>query len=175
MLSLKVIHMCVMKTLKALLLSLIGVLLISGCSYKLLAPSITKQSSLDGCKYFYMTPTSAVTSTTGGTYGNQYGVYGSTSSVSVNPTDEVSGYLIKKGYTRLPELSPKYADQTFIVNYSVSGRRKLSAFAYSTEVTLQFLSATNMEVIVQCTAEGLGSTETDDIRNAIQRCFEVIF
>ena len=107
-------------------------------------------------------------------YGNRYGVYGSGQTKTINPSDVISGLLIKRCFVRLPELNPELANQTLIVNYGESGRRNVN-LGYSIEVTIQFLSAQTNEPICICTAEGQGSTEADDIRIAITRALEALY
>ena len=110
-----------------------------------------------------------MTSSSGGVYGGNYGVYGSTTSKSVNPSDVISGILLKNGFSQLPELKPELTDETLIVNYGESGRRN-RGLGYTIEVTIQFLSAKTNTTVCSCTAEGQGETEADDIRQAITRC-----
>ena len=61
-----------------------------------------------------------------------------------------------------------------IVNFGESGRRNVN-LGYSTEVTIQFISADTQRPICTCTAEGQGSTEADDVRKAIQRALDPLF
>ena len=115
-----------------------------------------------------------MTSGSSGIYGGKYGLYGGGSTKTINPSDVISGIMLKQGYIRLPELNPEVLDKTLIVNYGESGRRNVN-LGYSIEVTIQFLSArTNMPVCI-CTAEGQGSTEADDIRIAINRALAPLF
>lgn len=144
-----------------------------GCA-TLLPPTITRHSTLDGYKYVYITPTQERTSVTGGTYGGRYGIYGSTSTHSINPSDVISGHFIKRGFTRLPELNPELLEQTLIVNFGETGRRA-AGLGYTIEVTIQLLSAKTNEVICVGVAEGQGETEADDVRIAINRCMDEIF
>lgn len=161
-----------MKTLKyfALLLCL---LLINSCG-SLRPATYSGNTSLIGYKYVYITPTSSLTSSTSSTYGNVYGVYGSGISKSVNPADIISGILIKNGYTILPEIPDDKKDKTLIINYGESGRRNIF-LGYAIEVTIQILSANTLEILCSCTAEGMGSTEADDIRIAITRALQTVF
>ncbi len=149
-------------------------LLLNSCS-PLLAPSVVRNSSLDGFKYFYMTPTSEKTSASGAVYGSTYGVFGATSSKSVNPTDVICGHFLKRGFIQLPEIKPELRNNTIIVNFGESGRRNTGWGSYAIEVTIQLLSAQDNSILCVATAEGRGETETDDIRIAINRCMGVIF
>lgn len=161
-----------MKRVKLFSFIVLNLLLVSCASMK--APIINQIESFDGYKYVYITPTSELTSGSSGVYGGKYGVYGEGSTKTINPSDVISGILLKQGYIRLPELRPELSEQTLIVNYGESGRRNVN-LGYSIEVTIQFLSAkTNMPVCI-CTAEGQGSTEADDIRIAINRAMSPLF
>jgi hypothetical protein len=164
-----------MKGIRVLTIILISVL---GNSCAILkAPVITKNDSLEGYKYIFIPPTQNLTSTTGGVYGGNYGVYGSNSSKSVNPSDVISGKLSKEGFIRLPELKPELLDKTLIVNYGESGRRNVAGGlgGYTIEVTIQFISAKSNTLVCSCTAEEQGETEVDDIRKAIHRCLSALF
>ena len=136
---------------------------------------VTRNASLDNYTYFYITPTETKTGSTGGVYGNGYGVYGSSTSKSTNPADIISGYLIKRGMVRLPEVKNDLADRTIVINYGETGRRSTGLGGYTIEITLQILSAKTSEVICVVTGEGQGETEADDIRIAINRCLEGMY
>lgn len=137
------------------------------------APTIIKNDAVEGYNYIFITPTTNLTSVSGGVYGGEYGIYGGTTGKSVNPGDVISGILLKKGYTRIPELKPELLDETMVVNYGESGKRN-RGFGYTIEVTIQFISAKTHAQICSCTAEGQGETEADDIREAITRCLSVL-
>lgn len=127
--------------------------------------TVVKNENIKDYKYIYINPTKSLTSSSGAVYGE----YGSTVSKSVNPSDVISGILLKEGYFQLPEIKPELTDKTLIVNYGESGRRK-KGLGYTIEVTIQFLTAKSHVPVCSCTAEGQGSTEADDIRQAITRC-----
>ena len=156
-----------MKTIRFLAIILASIL-ISGCA-PLKAPTIIKNDTIEGYKYIFITPTSNLTSGSGGVYGGQYGTDGSSTSKSVNPSDVITGILTKEGFIRLPELKTELTDETLIVNYGESGRRN-RGLGYTIEVTIQFISAKSNTLVCSCTAEGQGETEADDIRQAITRC-----
>ena len=111
-----------MNTLKRLTLAICIILLMNACA-PLRAPVVVKNSPIEKFKYAYISPTKELTSSTGSTYGGQYGIYGSSTTKSVNPSDVIAGILIQKGYVILPELNPELAKETLIVNYGESGRR----------------------------------------------------
>lgn len=151
------------------LFNLSGLLILSlitfGCASLRPATSI-KNGNLDSYKYFYITPTNSLTSSSGATISGQY----YSSSKTVNPSDVITGILSKDGLIRLPELKPELTDETLIINYGESGRRNTGLGGYTIEVTIQFVSSKTSSLVCSCTAEGQGSTEADDIRQAITRC-----
>jgi len=129
-------------------------------------PTIIKNGTIENYKYVFISPTKSLTSSSGAAYGGQY----YSSSKSVNPSDVITGILSKEGFIILPELKPELTDEALIVNYGESGRRSIGLGGYTIEVTIQFISAKSHKLICSCTAEGLGETEADDIRQAITRC-----
>lgn len=162
-----------MKTFSYAITCLFCVFILSGCG-TLKEPIVTKNVSLDGYKYAYISPTKEITASSGGAYGNKYGVYASTTTRSVSPSDVISGILLKEGFVILTELKPEFADKTVVVNYGESGRRSLN-LGYTIEVTIQFVSYKSNELLCTCTAEGQGATEADDIREAINRALTALF
>lgn len=81
---------------------------------------------------------------------------------------------MKRGFIIITEISDDIKDKTLIVNYGESGRRNV-LFGYTTEVTLQFISAGTKNLVCSSTAEGIGDTEADDIKEAITRALEAVF
>ena len=162
-----------MKTTRLLAIFILSILFF-GCA--VLNPvSVIKNRSLENFKYVYISPTSSLTSSSGSLYGGAYGVYGGTTSKSVNPADVISGILTKKGFIRLPELKSELSDETIIVNYGESGKRSTGLGGYTIEVTIQLITSKSNELISSCSAEGQGETEADDIRQAITRCLTTLF
>lgn len=162
-----------MKIIKNLSLVICTILLMNGCT-PLRMPVIVRNAPIETYKYVYIYPTNEITSGTGDIYGGQNNIYGYVTTKSVNPRDIIAGILIKEGYVILPELKPELANETLIVNYGESGRR-INLIGYTIEVTIQFISAKNNEMICSCTAEGQGETEADDIRKAIKRALSALF
>ena len=144
------------------------------CAASLKPAVVTRNAPMDDYRYVYITPTSGLTSGSGSVYGGSNGVYGLTQNKSVNPSDIISGHLIRKGFVIVPEINTEQAAQTLIVNYGESGRRNVF-WGYTIEITLQFLSAQTREIVCVSTAEGFGDTEADDIRIAIGRALEEVF
>ncbi len=162
-----------MSTIKKVFFVVFSILMLGSCA-PLRLPVIVKNAPIETYKYAYISPTKELTSSSGGTYGGQYGIYGSSTTKSVNPSDVIAGVLIKEGFIILPELKSELSNETLIVNYGESGRRN-RGFGYTIEVTIQFISAETKQMICSCTAEGQGETEADDIRQAIRRALEGLF
>lgn len=148
----------------------------SSCS-PLKPVSVTQNDSLDNYNYVYVIPTGEVTGGVSDVYTDSDAtIYGSSTTRTINPADLIAGYLMKRGFVRLPELNPELLDQTLIVSYGESGRRSQGLFlGYSIEVTIQFLSAKTNTPVCVCFGEGYGETEADDIRMAINRCLDEVF
>ncbi len=159
--------------LKRFLLVACSLLFMGACS-PLRVPVIVKHTSVEAFRYAYVSPTKELSSSAGITSGGQFGIYGSSVTKSVNPSDVIAGMLIQKGYILLPELKPELAKETLIVTYGESGRRN-RGLGYTIEVTIQFISAATNELVCSCTAEGQGETEADDIRQAIRRALDGLF
>lgn len=137
-----------------------------GCTTLRPATSI-KNGDIDNYQYFYISHISSLTSSSGATVSGQY----YSSSKTINPSELITGKLAKERFIRLPELKPELIDKTLIINYGESGKRKTGILGgYTLEVTIQFVSANSSSLLCSCTAEGKGSTEADDIRQAITRC-----
>lgn len=132
--------------------------------------SVQRNGQLSNYTYFIINPTETLTSGQGNTYD---GIYSSVNK-TVNPSDVIRGYLIKKGLVVLAEPQGDLLTQTLIVNYGESGRRNVG-LGYTIEVTIQFISASSNQVIFLTTAEGIGDTEADDIREAITRAMDALF
>lgn len=162
-----------MKTVKFWMLAICSVLLMNACA-PLKDPVVVKKASLDDYKYVYIPETADLTSSSGDTYGGEYGLYGYTKTKTVNPKDVIAGILMKNGYIILPEIKPELAKETMVVNYGEVGKRP-RAFGYTIEVSIQFISAKTSELICSCSAEGQGETEADDIRQAISRALWSVF
>jgi len=158
-----------MITIKKVFFVVCVILMLASCS-SLRLPVIVKNAPIETFKYAYISPTKELISSIGGTYGGQYGIYGSSRTRSINPSDVIAGALIKEGFIILPELKSELANEILIVNYGESGRR-----SDIIEVTIQFISAETKQMICSCTAEGDGATEVDAIRQAIRRALDGLF
>lgn len=158
-----------MKYIKLLSIIIISALL-WGC-VSLAPTTITRNQTLDGYKYVYITPTAERNSVYGATYG---GSYGAASSNSISPSELIAGYLMNLGYIRIPEIKQDNAKTTFIVNYG-DGNMRYEGLNHAIEVTLQLINAETNELICVAKADAIGNTDSDAIRNAINKCLNVIF
>ncbi len=78
---------------------------------------------------------------------------------------------MKKNFLLVNEI--RNPENTIIINYGQSGKRNIAGgLAYTLEVTIQLLDAKTHNLIFQCSAEGMGSTEAEDIRIAVNRCLD---
>ena len=146
------------------------IILINSC-VPLKEVTVVKNDNIARYKYVFITPTNSVTSSQTTVSEEKH----STTTKSINPSDVITGILLKEGFVRLPELKPELLDETLIVNYGESGRRSTGlGGGYTIEVTIQLISAKSHNLISSCTAEGQGKTEADDIRIAITRCLSSI-
>lgn len=163
-----------MKKVYSLMVCFVGTLLFSSC-LSLAPTTISRMASLDGYKYFYVTPTAERSSVTGGTYGSKGYVYGSTKSNSVNPADLIAGYMMNRGYVRVPEVKQQNAAKTMIINYGDGNSREGFWEERAVEVTIQILNGETNELICVCRADDKGNDEAKAITRAINKCLDEIF
>lgn len=146
---------------------------INSCSYQLLAPIVSVHPTITHYAYVYIIPTNTITSGYDYDYSNSYLPSGITK--SINPADIIAGDLMQRGYAVLPSLQEQNINKTMVVSYGETGTRTIGLFAYTKEIIIQFRDATTNELIASCKAEGIGSTEADDIQEAIRRALNAIF
>ena len=163
-----------MKALLKIILTMV-IVSVNGCAI-LDEPKITRSDDINKYKYVAISNTGSLSSGTGAVIGNQYGVYGGSTNKSVNPGSVIEGILLKNGFTSISEIRPEIADKTLIVKYGESGKRDVAGGlgGYTLEATISFINAKTYEHVYTCTAEGQGTTEADDIREAITRCLSGI-
>jgi len=154
-----------------IIISALSILLINGCAV-LEKPTIKKYGEIDKYQFVVIPTTKTLNSSAGGVIGNQYGVYGASQSNEISPSSLIEGLLLKKGIISIDNITPEIINKTLIVKYGESGKRDVMGGlgGYTLEVTIKIISAKNLEPVFLCTAEGQGSTEADDLREAIIRC-----
>lgn len=127
-------------------------------------------------RYVYIMPTGSVTGSTGvySSYDRSYVSGGVTK--TTNPADLMSGYLMQKGFTILPQLDQNKLSETLVLSYGETGKRSGVGFLWlsdATSIIIQFRDAATNELIAS--AEDYGSTEADNVRYAIQEALNAIF
>ncbi|MBL4911329.1 MAG: hypothetical protein JKX78_15130 [Alteromonadaceae bacterium] len=151
---------------KRLILPLL--LALSGCSSinpsgDILPPEINSYIPIDNYSFVLINESETVNSAV----ANESGGYTRT----VDPDEAIAGVLLKMGVIRIYETPDTNLDKVALVSYGVSGTRNIGLMgAYSQEVTIVIREVNSTNLIYQCSAEGIGSTEADDIRNAISSC-----
>ncbi|MGH8544273.1 MAG: hypothetical protein ACREX3_11730 [Gammaproteobacteria bacterium] len=95
----------------------------------------------------------------------------------VNPATLMEGLLLKKGLVRVRKDEVRDESQLLILRWGISGKRNQPAHmallgmgGYAQEVTITLLDGRSLQPVFTCTAEGYGTTEADDIREAIASC-----
>ena len=158
---------------KKILVLIIIAFSLNSCGAFLNVPVTQNKGNVHTYQYVYVVPTAAVTSSSG-VYGGQYGVYGGATK-TISPSEVISGYLMKKGYTPIPSITDELADRTLVVSYGYTGRRQLGLFSYATCIIIQMRDAKTHEMVASCESEGCGSDETEDVLQAINRGLDAIF
>ena len=97
----------------------------SGC-VTLREPEITKRDDIRNYRFVVVPQTASLSSESGAVYGNQYGIYGSSSAKSINPGDLIEGILLKRGLISIENVVPEDEDKTLLVRYGESGRRDVA-------------------------------------------------
>ena len=162
-----------MRIINKMLFVVITMIIFTACA-PLKTPVVMKYASIEKYKYAYIIPTKELTSSSGGTFGGMYGIYGLSTTKSVNPSDVISGILIKEGFIILPELKSELSHETIVVNYGEIGKRA-RGLGHTMEIIIQFISADTNELLCSCTGEGQGETDADDIRQAINNALSSLF
>lgn len=90
---------------------------------------------------------------------------------STDPASLITGVLLKKGVSRVSELPANNREKALLVTWGISGTRKIGYLgAYSQEISILMRKADDLTIVYKCAAEGIGSTEADDIREAVFSC-----
>ena len=149
-------------------------------THYLYTPIVQLDGNLQDYKYVYVMPTSPVISSSGIFMGMSLSQHIAKSNIigapikTVAPSEIISGYMMKKGYTPLPSPSDDLANETLLVSYGYIGRRSMR-FSYASRIIIQMIDAKTHQLVASCEAEGCGNDETDDILQAIQDGLNAIF
>ena len=127
--------------------------------------------------YVYIMPTGSVTGSTG-VYTSYVDnrVHGGVTRTT-NPSDMMSGYLIQKGLTILPQLDEAKKAETLVLSYGETDHRDVGFLwlSTSTGIIIQFRDAQTNDLIASAEAEDYGSTEADNVRYALRKALDAIF
>ena len=148
-----------MKNAKPLLIALIAALL-GGCAT--LPPTSTQSADIAKYRFVVIEATPTVSSISGSG--------GNLSTREINPANLIEGLLLKIGLVRVATVGSGTQEQALLLRWGISGRRDIPLVGYTQEVTILLLDAHSQQSVYKCTAEGFGSTEADDIREAITSC-----
>lgn len=155
---------------KIVTLVLLVVLFVS-CGVSKNVPRAKIYGNVDAYTHVYVTPTSsAAGSSVGAAVG---GVYEGTSSAS-SPSDIIRGYLMKEGYTVVPEIKPELAKYTMIATY---GQVK-SSMDLTSEITaiIQLTDAETQQLVASCETTGSSAISMSDaLAKAIESAMKAIF
>lgn len=124
-------------------------------------------------KYVYITPITLRTSVTEYVGANLMGNVYSSYSTSVSPSEHIASSFMNRGYIKVVEIKPEYAAQTLVINYG-EGNVRHGLDGSAIEVTLQVLDGLTNELVCKVRADGLGRTEAEARRNALDQCLERI-
>ena len=153
------------------LIALVVMCLLTGCA-TLRPPTMRVNKDLRAYSHVYVPATQTMDSHSGIPVAGVIIPY----SQSVNPRDVIAGAFAKRGFVVLPSLDERFRTKTLMVSYGESGRRNVAlGLGYAIEITIQLVSAETGELVATTTAEGCGSTEADDIKQAITRALDALF
>lgn len=128
-------------------------------------------------RYVYIMPTGSVTGSTGvyTSIDRDYVSGGVTR--TTNPADMMSGYLMQKGFTVLPQLDQNKLAETLVLSYGETGHRSVGFLWLfdATSIIIQFRDAQTNDLVATAESEDYGSTEADNIRYAIRNALDAIF
>ena len=128
-------------------------------------------------RYVYIMPTGSVTGSTG-VYTSYIDdrVRGGVTRTT-NPSDMMSGVLMQKGFTILPQLDQNKLAETLVLSYGETGHRDVGFLWLwdATGIIIQVRDAQTNDLIASVETEATGSTEADNVRYAIQKALDAIF
>ena len=152
-----------------------AVALFTACS-SLRPVTYSVQPTLFNYKYVYIMQTGSVTGSSNIYTLDNGTIIGGTTNTT-NPTDIMSGYLMQRGYTVIPQLNEKKLAETLIVSYGETGQRSVGFLWLfdATSIIIQFRDAQTNELIASAEAEDYGSTAAENVRYAIRRALDTIF
>lgn len=162
------------------LFAVITCFILSHCMISLNAAKVIVKGDFNKYTYAYVIPTSGVTSSSGGggfVSGNRYGLTGVAyegPTRTINPSEMISGVLMKEGFTVLPNMSPDFADKTMVVSYGfIEGQGKSLFDRASATIMIQFRDAKTQELIASYGTTGTGNNDSESVSDAITAAMEL--
>ena len=143
-----------------------------------LVPTVVIKGDPRQYKYVHVIPTSGTTSSTGvSTTVHIWGPIGITAgnaNSTVNPSELLTGFLMKEGYTVVPSITPELADMTLIVSYGFLGTylTRKGGVPYS-RIILQMTDASTHEVVVSYETIGTGDDDAERISEALDYAIDL--
>ena len=152
-----------------------SVLIFTACS-ALRPTTCSVQPTFYKYRYVYIMQTGSVTGSTGVYSLDRDHVSGGVTRTT-NPADLMSGYLMQKGFTILPQLDQNKLSETMVLSYGETGHRSVGFIWLfdATSIIIQFRDAQTNDLIATAESEDWGSTEADNIRYAIHNALDAIF
>ena len=137
----------------------------------------TVQPTFFKYRYVYIMPTGTVTGSTGVHTSLDRSYVSGGVTKTTNPADMMSGSLMQKGFTIIPQLDQSKLSETLVVSYGETGHRSVGFLWLfdATSIILQFRDAQTNDLIASAESEDYGSTEADNIRYAIRNALDAIF
>lgn len=143
-----------------------------------LVPTVVIKGDPRQYKYVHVIPTSGTTSSTGvSTTVHIWGPIGITAgnaNSTVNPSELLTGFLMKEGYTVVPSITPELADMTLIVSYGFLGTylTRKGGVPYS-RIILQMTDASTHEVVASYETIGTGDDDAARISEALDYAIDL--
>ena len=131
------------------------------------------KGDLNAYKYYYVAPTSPITSSSGEAVAVRIGLFtgvAGNQTSSVSPSETISGYLMKSGFNVIASVVPELADQTLIVSYGYTGLGRY----HTSGIIIQMRDAKTQELVASFEAEGYGDSgnEAVGITRAIYKALD---
>ncbi len=164
---------------KRLLIILAAAIVAAGAMAEGRSTAVNIKGDLSPYKYAYVIPTSNVVSSSGASFAMPIagapvaGVFGN-KSTTVNPSEIISGFLIKMGYSILPSVVPELAEETIIVSYGQIGTTP-DLFGISCKIIIQISSGKTHEILASFESEGQREVESDAITEAIYNALDIFY
>ena len=151
---------------------LFGAMLMVVCAMARPVPTIAIKGDLNQYKYVHVISTSGTTSSSGISTSVHYRSYSYTSgngTKTTNPSEQLSGFFMKEGYTVLPSISPEIADKTLIASYGFLGTDDI----YS-EIILQLTDADTHALVASYETSGEGLDDAERVSDALNYALELL-